>query len=66
MKKYVLKANYKGEILYYMNVICVTEQIECAEEFETISDAEKNIEHFKKMFFYEEPKDVEVIEVMKG
>lgn len=43
----------KGEKLYYMNVIMVTEDNECAEVFPTRASAEKAAQHFKQMFHYE-------------
>lgn len=59
---YVLKAETEKETVYYMNIICVTSQIDCAEVFKTKEDAEKEISYFEKMFHYENPK-IEVIEV---
>ena len=61
-KGYVLKANTKKEPVYYMNVIMVTEQKECAEVFSSREEAESKAEHFKRMFFYEEP-TIEIEEV---
>ena len=60
---YVLKAEYKGETLYYMNVIMVTEQIDCAETYETKEQAEKDLQHFRNLFFYGEPK-IEIVELV--
>ena len=60
---YVLKATTKkGETLYYMNVICVTEQIEYAEQYSTEEKAANDLQYFRNMFFYEEPK-IEMIKV---
>ena len=55
-KGYILKADTKNGIVYYMNVICLTEQKECAEVFPNYEEAEDNMGHFKAMFHYEEPK----------
>ncbi len=54
-KGYVLKANTKEGPTYYMNVIMVTGNKECAEVFPNREDAEDKMGHFKRMFFYEEP-----------
>lgn len=54
-KGYVLKANAYGGVVYYMNIICVTSQKECAEVFPTKKDAEARKQHFGLMFHYEEP-----------
>ena len=61
-KGYVLKANTKEGPIYYMNVICITEQKECAEVFPNIEEAEDKMGHFKCMFHYEEP-TIEIEEV---
>lgn len=53
---YVLKAQTSKETLYYMNVICVTGQIDCAELFPTYEDAEDQKGYFSRMFHYEQPK----------
>lgn len=47
MTEYVLKANFKGETLYYMNIICVTGQVECAESYSTKEEAMKDIPRFE-------------------
>ena len=59
---YVLKAETEKETLYYMNIICVTGQIDCAEVFPTKEQAEKEASYFAKMFHYETPK-IEVVGV---
>lgn len=61
-KGYVLKANTKEGPIYYMNVICITEQKECAEVFPNREEAEDKMGHFKAMFHYEEP-TIEIEEV---
>ena len=55
MTQYVLKAQTKKETVYYMNVICITEQIDCAEKFPTYEDAEDKKGYFANMFHYETP-----------
>lgn len=56
-KQYILKAESKSMgTVYYMNVICITEEKECAEVFPNREEAEDNMGHFKAMFHYEEPK----------
>ena len=55
-KGYVLKANTKEGPVYFMNIICITEQKECAEVFPNREEAEDKMGHFKAMFHYEEPK----------
>lgn len=52
---YVLKANTKEGIVYYMNCIMITEQVECAEHFPSYEDAEDCRGHFSRMFHYESP-----------
>lgn len=54
-KGYILKANTKEGPTYYMNVIMVTDNKECAEVFPNREEAEDKMGHFKRMFFYEEP-----------
>lgn len=54
-KGYVLKANTKEGPVYFMNIICITEQKECAEVFPNREEAEDKMGHFKAMFHYEEP-----------
>lgn len=61
-KGYVLKANTNEGPAYYMNVICMTEEKECAEVFPTKEAAEAKAEYFKNFFHYESPK-IEVEEV---
>lgn len=52
---FVIKALTKEGPMYYMNIICMTEQKECAEVFSTKEDAEAKVEYFKNFFHYEEP-----------
>lgn len=48
MTKYVLKANTISEgVIYYMNVICFTGDIEAAEEYDTIEAANKDKPYFE-------------------
>ena len=54
-KGYLLKAYTKEAPVYYMNIMCITEQKECAEVFPTEEDAKAKIEYFRCMFHYEEP-----------
>jgi hypothetical protein len=55
-KGYILRADTKGMgTVYYMNVIMITEDKECAEVFPNREEAEDKMGHFKRMFFYEEP-----------
>jgi len=61
---YVLKANTKEGVVFYMNIICITEQIECAETFETEEDAKKEMQHFKNLFHYEDI-EPEIMELTK-
>jgi hypothetical protein len=58
----VLRANTKEGPVYFMNIICITEQKECAEVFPNREEAEDKMGYFKRMFHYEEP-TVEVEEV---
>lgn len=51
---YILKADTSEGTMYYMNIICVSEQVENAEQFESREQAEEQAEHFKNMFHYEE------------
>lgn len=53
---YILKAETSKETVYYMNIICITEQIDCAEHFPTYEDAEDKKGYFSCMFHYEQPK----------
>lgn len=61
-KGYVLKALTKEGPTYYMDIIMITDDIECAEVFPTKEEAESKVEHFKRMFFYEEP-TIEIEEI---
>ena len=62
-KGYVIKADTKGMgTVYYMNVICITEQKECAEVFPTREDAEARVHHFRCLFHYEDA-HIEIEEV---
>ncbi|MDA3053250.1 hypothetical protein OFO01_07200 [Campylobacter sp. JMF_01 NE2] len=45
-----------------MNSIMVTSQVECAKKYSNKTEAEKDIEAFKRLFFYESPK-IEVVEL---
>lgn len=55
-KGYVLKAESKSMgTVYFMNVICISEDKECAEVFPNREEAEDKMGHFKAMFHYEEP-----------
>ena len=48
---FVLKAKTKdGDVVYYMNIICITEDIECAEQYDTVEQAQQDVQHFKDMF----------------
>lgn len=65
MTKYVLAADTKSEgTCYYMNIIMMTGDLECAEMFNTKEEAEAKKEYFKNFFHYEtvEPKVIEVQE----
>ena len=55
-KGYVLKADTQEGVVYYMNVIMITEQKECAEVFPNKEEAKGRSEYFKAMFHYDEPK----------
>jgi hypothetical protein len=56
-KGYILKAESTAMgTVYYMNVICMTEQKEYAEVFPNREEAENNMGHFKAMFHDKEPK----------
>ena len=60
---FVLKAKTKdGGVVYYMNIICITEDVECAEQYDTVEQAQQDVQHFKDMFRYEEIQP-EVVEV---
>ena len=61
---YVLKANTKKGVRFYMNIICITEQIESAKTFEKEEDAKKEIQNFKNLFFYEDI-EPEIMELTK-
>lgn len=62
--KYVLKASTKDGDYYYMNIICVTEEARDAMHYADKSSAQKDMEHFKNMFHYEDIQPV--IEEYKG
>lgn len=49
MKQYVLKADSKEGLVYYMNVIMFTGQKEYAKVYSDLAEAEKDMEHFKVM-----------------
>lgn len=55
MTHYVLKAQTEKETLYYMNIICITEQVDCAEQFATLEEAEKHKDYFAFMFHHTTP-----------
>lgn len=60
---FVLKAKTKdGDVVYYVNIICITENIECAKQYDTVEQAQQDVQHFKNMFRYEEIQP-EVVEV---
>ena len=60
---YILKTNSKSEgVCYYMNIICITGDKECAEVFPTREAAEATAGYFKQMFHYEDV-TVEIEEV---
>ena len=62
-KGYILSADTKGMgTVYYMNVIMITEDKECAEVFNTREEAEENIHRFKCLFYYEDA-HIEIEEV---
>lgn len=48
-----------------MNIIMFTHQKECAETYDTIEEAQKDVQNFKNLFFYEEitPEIVEHTEI---
>lgn len=53
---YVLKAKSKSEgDVYYMNIIMITEDLDCAEHFKTKEEAEAKKNYFACMFHYEQP-----------
>lgn len=62
--KYVLKANAEDGVYYYMNIICVTQDAKDALHYATEDEAQKDMEHFKRMFYYEEVQPA--IEEYKG
>lgn len=63
MTKYLLKANTKSEgILYFMNVICVTGQPECAMYYRTEEDAKKDIQLFENLLQNTEHDGIEVVD----
>jgi len=65
MTKYIIQADTKEGVVYYMNAICLTEQIECAASFFNKEKAEQTAEYFKNFFHYETPK-ISVIEISRN
>lgn len=61
---YVLKTNSTEGVYYYMNIMCVTQQSRNAMHYDSVEDAQKDMEHFKNMFHYEEVQPI--IEEYKG
>lgn len=55
---YVLKATTKDGDYYYMNIMCVTEDVKHAMCYADKSSAQKDMEHFKNMFHYEDVQPV--------
>lgn len=52
---YALKTNSKTlGAVYYMNVMMITPDAESAAHFKTAADAQKEVEHFRALFHYEE------------
>lgn len=62
--KYVLRADTKEGTEYYMNIICTTQDAKDAMQYATKDEAQKDMEHFKNMFHYEEVQPI--IEEYKG
>lgn len=62
--RYVLKTNSTEGVYYYMNIMCVTQQPRNAMHYDSAEDAQKDMEHFKNMFHYEEVQPI--IEEYKG
>lgn len=62
--KYVLRADTEEGAEYYMNIICVTQDAKDAMHYATKDEAQKDMEHFKKMFHYEGVQPI--IEEYKG
>lgn len=62
--KYVLVADTEEGTEYYMNIICVTQDAKDAMHYATKDEAQKDMEHFKNMFHYEEVQPI--IEEYKG
>ena len=66
MKKYILKANSNEVVIYYMNVIMVTGQVEHAKKYSEseLDEAKKDLEHFKMMFTRSDSiRDFEIVEL---
>lgn len=52
---YALKTKSKTlGTVYYMNIIMITPDVSSAAHFKTEEDAQKEVEHFKALFHYEE------------
>lgn len=62
--KYVLKTHAKDGTYYYMNIICVTQDAKDAMHYTNKEEAQKDMDHFKHMFHYEEVQPI--IEEYKG
>lgn len=63
MTKYVLKTNSKSEgTLYYMNIICVTGQPECAMFYRSIEDANRDVQHFKNLLQHTEHDNIRIVD----
>ena len=58
---YLLRATEDDGIKsFYVNLACVSEQMQTAKKYETIEDAKKDIENFKNLF-YGNPK-IEIVQ----
>lgn len=55
MAEYILRADTSEGPVYYMNFITVTSLRINARPFKTKEEAEKNIDRFKMLFYYEKP-----------
>lgn len=55
-KGYVLKAESKSGVVYYMTFVLSTSDISHAYPFKTKKEAELNKDRFKYLFYNEEPK----------
>lgn len=62
--KYVLRANTKEGVYYYMNILCITQSVKNAMHYLDKESAKKDMGHFKNMFHYEDVQPV--IEEYKG